>query len=60
MVRYSKLRKMNLKEQRQCTYSVTLWRVRVTVIVTETQQFVLCDELHVTVNNIQILCIART
>ena len=34
-----------------CTYSVTCWRVRVTIVVVEKQQCVLCVvELHITVS----------
>jgi len=29
------------KRQRRCTYSITLWRVRVTIVARETQQWVL-------------------
>jgi hypothetical protein len=51
---------MNLKEQMQCMYSVTLWRIRVIIVVTETQQCVLCDvKLHFTVSNIKIFCEAQ-
>jgi hypothetical protein len=32
----------NMEQDRQCTYNVTFWRVRVTVVAAETQQCLLC------------------
>ena len=29
-------------QDRQCTFNVTLWRVRVTIVTVETQQYLLC------------------
>jgi hypothetical protein len=48
------------KQDRQCTYNVTLWSVRVTVFVMETQQYFVCiADLHVTGNNIKMLNLAQ-
>jgi len=39
-------------QDRQCTYNVTLWRVHVTIVAVETQQFIVCVLLRiVTVDN---------
>ena len=41
-------------------YNLTLWRVRLTIAVVETKQYVTCIvELHVTVNSIKILNVAQ-
>lgn len=40
------------KQDKQCTHNGTLWRVRVTTVVMETQKRAVCVELHVTVNYI--------
>ena len=48
------------KKDRKYTYNITLWRVSVTIVAMEMQQCVMCIvELHVTVNNITILSVAR-
>jgi len=45
---------------RRCSYDVTLWRVRLTIVEVETQQRLPCIvELHVAINNIQILSVAQ-
>jgi len=31
-----------VKQDRQCKYNVTLWRVRVTIVTVETQKFISC------------------
>ena len=48
-----------LTQDRQCTYNVSLWRVRVTVAAMETQHYFLCVWLSVTVNNINVLIVAQ-
>jgi len=48
------------KQNRQCTYDVTLWRVRVTTSTMESQQCVAyVAEIHVTVYNINIFSTAQ-
>jgi len=51
------------KQRRQCTAHVTLtlWRVRVTIVAMKTQQCILCVllRLHVTVNCIKLLSVAQ-
>jgi len=33
---------LSFEQYKQCTYNVTLWRVRITIVTTETQQCVMC------------------
>jgi hypothetical protein len=42
------------KQGRQCTCNVTLWRVRVTIVAMERQQYV---DLHVAVNNLKVFSV---
>ena len=50
------------QRDRQCsTYNVTIWRIRVTIVVVETKTMLSVSvfELHVTVNYINILSVAQ-
>jgi hypothetical protein len=50
----------HIKQDRQYTYNVTLWRVHVTIVAVGTQQCIFCVvEIHVTVNYIKILSVAQ-
>jgi len=41
-LRKKKLNFSEFQEDMQCTYTVTVWRVRVTIVAMETQQSILC------------------
>ena len=49
----------NLKQDRQHTYNVTLWRVRLTIVALETLQSILCVPLSCTANCIKIMTVAQ-
>jgi hypothetical protein len=50
-----------MQQGTQCTYNVTLWCLRLTILQVETQQGILSVvvELYVTVNCIKILSVAQ-
>jgi len=48
LTRFYILEDLNLQQDRQCTYNVTIWLLRVTSIAVETQQWILCPPLPFT------------
>ena len=51
---YIYIYKLQIQHDKQCTYSVALWRVRVTIVVIEMEQCVLCLLLsYMSHNNVE-------